>query len=271
LASWVNGLPATTLSISDRGLQFGDGLCDTLCVQAGRILLLERHLLQLREDADRIGLALAPRDSLRQELMAAAHAHPDSILKLIVTRGDTASDFPARERARSTYILTAYRKPDYPESWYTKGVRVRICETHLGQNARLAGLSHIGRLAHVLARKEWTPADDIQEGLLTDTDGAAIECTESNIFAWLPHGVLATPSLHLAGTDRPIRRYLIERADQNGLSVRVGPISLSELMHADEIAICNTAIGVLPVSLLGACKYAAGPITRTLQAWAAER
>ncbi len=40
----VDGLAAERISALDRGMQYGDGLFETLAVYAGRPLLWERHM-----------------------------------------------------------------------------------------------------------------------------------------------------------------------------------------------------------------------------------
>jgi len=102
---------------------------------------------------------------------------------------------------------------------------------------------------------------------MTDEEGSVIAGTASNVFAWLPHGVLATPSLRLCGVAGIVRGYILERAEAEGIQLRVATLSLAEMMQAPEIFICNSLIGVWPVTHIGHWKYAVGDITRRAQAW----
>lgn len=207
---------------------------------------------------------------LKDELRQAAMERPHAVLKLVVTRGVGARTYRPPHPARQVRILLRFAWPEYPAVWVERGVHVRICDTHLGHNSRLAGLKHLNRLEQVLAQSEWTETDDIQEGLMTDGEGSVISGTATNVFAWLSHGVLATPSLRLCGVAGIMRRYLLERAQQTGMQLRVATLSLAELMKAQEIFLTNTLIGVWPVATIGHWRYTAGPVTRQMQAWAAE-
>ena len=65
----VNGKPADCVSIADRGLLYGDGLFETLLVEAGRPQLWDYHLQRLQRDC-RI-LKLAGRDQASRRKFAA--------------------------------------------------------------------------------------------------------------------------------------------------------------------------------------------------------
>lgn len=87
MLSWIDGQPAESLSVQDRGLAYGDGLFATMGVRGGQIQLLERQLARLQQGCTRLAL---PFDLglLRQELLTFAAQLGDGVLKLMLTRGD---------------------------------------------------------------------------------------------------------------------------------------------------------------------------------------
>jgi len=85
-------------------------------------------------------------------------------VKLIVTRGPGPRSYrPPAEPSVTRIVVSSAPKPrNDPED----GIVVRLCETTLGLNPRLAGLKHLNRLEQVLACAEWDdPA--IAEGLMS--------------------------------------------------------------------------------------------------------
>jgi len=260
---WVNGEQAEMISAMDRGLRYGDGLYEAMAVRHGTVLLETYHLERLQKGCKRLGIAMPAIPVLKRELIQAARHQTQAVLNLIVTRGRLD------QKTQTTHIVALEPWPKYPAEWSETGVRVRICDTHASRNRRLAGLKHLNRLDRVLARREWTDADNIQEGLMLDEEGSVIGGTMSNVFAWLSHGVLATPALRLAGVEGVMRRLVLERATQNGIQTRIASLSLTELMKAAEIFVCNSVIGVWPVVAIGHWRYAPGPMTRQVQNWAA--
>jgi 4-amino-4-deoxychorismate lyase len=267
---WINGEPGDSIPVADRGLHYGDGLFETLAVKAGHIALLDFHMERLHEGCRRLHLRVPAESILRAELMSAASGQATAVLKLIVTRGATGRSYQFTGDAQVNRILTRYAWPDYPVEFGEQGIHLRICDTHLGHNKRLAGIKHLNRLEQVLARSEWSEIDRVQEGLMLDGEGSVIEGTMSNVFAWLDHGVLATPDLRLCGVAGVMRRHLLEKAKQAGVALRVANLALTEFMQAQEIFVCNSLIGVWPVASIGHWKYSIGSMTRQAQRWAAE-
>ena len=180
---WIDGVPAEALPATDRGLQYGDGLFETLALRAGRIVLLKQHLDRLQEGCERLGMAMPDRELLRRELSAAASDQSDAVLKLMLTRGSGGRGYRPPSEAKPRRILFLHPWPSYPAAWGEQGIRLHLCRTRLAHQPQLAGIKHLNRLEQVLARAEWDEADGFQEGLMLDLDGAVVEGTMSNVFA----------------------------------------------------------------------------------------
>lgn len=268
LGCWVNGDQTEMISIMDCGLRYGDGLYETLAVRAGCIQRQDYHLESLIAGCKRLSMAAPKVPALKKGLALAVRDQSQAILNLVLTRGYTGSDARTVCGNHTTCIILLESWPQYPSQWAQTGIHVRICDTRASRNRRLAGLKHLNRLEQVLARMEWTDADNIQEGLMLDEEGSVIGGTMSNVFAWLSHGVLATPALRMAGVEGVMRRWLLECAAREGIQIRVATLSLAELMNAAEIFVCNSVIGVWPVTAIGAWKFKVGPMTRRAQQWA---
>ncbi len=74
MSTWINGRRRTTLDCSDRGLQYGDGVFETMRVLKGRIRLLELHLDRLYLGCRALKLKAPERQMLRLELTLRAAA-----------------------------------------------------------------------------------------------------------------------------------------------------------------------------------------------------
>jgi 4-amino-4-deoxychorismate lyase len=267
---WVNGEPAMLVGATDRGLQYGDGVFETMAVRHGRITLLEMHLQRLMEGCERLGIPSPGLMPIHSELNAAMDGRERAILKLIVTRGSGGRGYRPAQVKSPTRILTLHDWPAYPESCWQEGIRIRMCKTILGGNPQLAGIKHLNRLEQVLARMEWSDADAIQEGLMTDAGGAVIEGTMTNVFARLADGTLMTPDVSVCGVAGVMRRYILEKAAQVGLPICIGKLTIPELEEAEEVFVCNSVIGVWPVNRIGERSYSVGEMTHRFQQWADE-
>ena len=265
-AAWVNGEPAETLRLADRGLQYGDGLFETLAVIDGRVRRLQLHLDRLRDGCGRLHLPLPDEALLRKEIQQAAEGEPHAVLKLMLTRGSGGRGYRPPDPAVVTRLLFRHPWPDYPASWSTDGIELRICTTRLAVGSPLAGLKHLNRLEQVMARSEWD--EGAQEGLMLDAEGRVVEGTMTNLFASPAEGWLVTPDLSRSGVAGVTRRHILARAEAEGLRVEIRDLSLEQLLDSREIFVCNSIAGVWPVSRIAERHYAVGAMTRRAQGWA---
>ena len=249
----VNGLPGSLVSVHDRGLQFGDGVFETLAVQAGAPLYLEAHLRRLEAGCKHLHIACPARALLAQEASRLCADAQSGVLKIIVTRGSGGRGYQAPDSIPANRILTLHERPVYPPSFYREGIATFVCRRQLGDMPELAGIKHLNRLEQVLLRRE-VAATPYPEGVVTDQRGNVIEGTMSNLFM-LKHGKLLTPDLSRAGIAGVVRGAIIERCEAAGISTGTRDIKLDELYEADEVFYCNSVIGIWPVKSIGATVF----------------
>lgn len=265
MLSWVDGQPAASLPLADRGLAYGDGLFETFAVRHARPIQQERHLQRLAEGCQRLSI---PFDSsvLVQELDAFCRQLGDGVAKLILTRGDGLRGYAAPADPVPRRILLGSPRPSHPPSNAVDGVELFECRTRLAEQPLLAGLKHLNRLEQVLARAEWQDPR-YAEGLLYDCSGRVVEGVFSNIF-FVRDGVLVTPSLERCGVAGVMRAELLAHAAKLGVRCETGDYDRAQLLAADEVFLCNSLYGVWPVRRFADRDWPVGPLTRTLQAFA---
>jgi 4-amino-4-deoxychorismate lyase len=243
---WINGAAGRHIDYRDRGLQYGDGLFETMRVRHGRIRLLDYHLARLFDGCRRMSIEPPAAPALRRELARRARPRADAVLKLIVTRGPGARGYRPSGRERCTRILSLSALPRLAGTESSQ--RVRICATPVGSNPALAGLKTLNRLESVLARSEWSDAR-IWEGLMRDIDGNLVCGTMSNLF--VRHGsTLLTPPVDRCGIAGVMRRWVLEQAAELNLHPRQRRVKLEELDDAAEVFMTNAVAGVVSVNVI---------------------
>lgn len=264
VAILVNGRAADCLSTLDRGLLYGDGLFETIAVRNGRLPHWLRHLARLRAGCERLGIAMPDADLLAAEADGLSRQSQRAVLKLVVTRGAGGRGYRPDATATPTRVLQLHPYPVWPVDHAGTGVTARVCRVRLGCNPSLAGIKHLNRLEQVLARAEWDdPA--VGEGFMLDTHDRLIEGTMSNIFL-VTAGRLLTPALTRCGVAGIARARILEQAAAAGIDADVRDIALDELQQADEVLLCNSLIGIWPVTRVESLDYPVGEVTRLLQA-----
>tara|TARA_R110001606_G_scaffold21302_1_gene75226 strand:+ start:76232 stop:77047 length:816 start_codon:yes stop_codon:yes gene_type:complete len=236
------------LAGDDRGLAYGDGLFETLRVDAaGRVPLWPRHRARLLAGARRLAIAIDAPALERCLADTLAGAPGAGVAKLIVTRGGGGRGYLPPAAPRPTLIGRFAPLPVYSDAERRRGIETGLCRLTLPDDP-LAGLKHLNRLPQVLARAE-VASQGWREGIVLNARRQPVEATAMNLFA-LYGDTLWTPALERAGVAGVARQWLLEQAARHGLrtSVRLRP--LSQLRVADGVFLANSVVGVLPVRKL---------------------
>lgn len=261
----INGLPGSSINANDRGLMYGDGVFRTLLLRQGIPLHWPQHYNKLKHDCEAIGIVCPAMQLLGTELAQLAQSQPDSIAKIVITRGAATRGYAPAANPQITSILSTSSLSEYPDSYATQGVSVHICKLRLGHQPRLAGIKHLNRLENVLAAAELTDTN-IAEGLMLDQDGHVIECTRSNLFM-VRDGKLFTSDLSKCGVAGLQRDRVMDFARQEKMICKVTEITLDDLLAADEIFIVNSVIGLWPVREMLRFKCKSFPVSLQIQEW----
>jgi 4-amino-4-deoxychorismate lyase len=260
----VNGVECTSVSTDDRGLNYGDGLFETMRLADGSISLLDRHLLRLKEGCDRLALEWPGEVCLRAEISKICCDHQHGVVKLLLTRGSVGRGYRPADAVAHTRVIGLHPLPCFPAGNYSDGVRVRICETRLSCNIALGGIKHLGRLEQVLASLE-APQKEIDEGLMLDVEDHVIEGIRSNIFL-IRNGAVLTPALDYSGVAGVMRAALLDEFRVRKLPLEIRPLNLDELLGADEIFLSNSVFGVWGIREIAGYDWHRniGPVTRSM-------
>lgn len=254
-ATLINGIFNGVISGRDRGLAYGDGIFRTLKVINGIPAHWPLHYQKLVEDCSAIGIVCPGADVLMSDFnQLFSLGEAASVAKIIITRGEGERGYKPSPIASPMRVMTKSPLPNYPESHFSEGVHLYVCETRLGHQTKLAGVKHLNRLENVLARMEWSEPE-LADGIMLDIEGSVIECTAANIFARFDN-VLVTPKLDLCGVAGITRKQILSRATGFNLKTKIGKFDLKTLLSADEIILSNSMFGAWQVRSITNKKWA---------------
>ena len=259
---WINGKPAESVSVADRGLAYGDGLFETMACIDGRVRHFEQHWARLAAGCERLGIACPGRELIEAELGAGPTVQGRCVIKLLLTRGSARRGYTPDPAAVPTRIMGRFSWPNYPQRCYERGARVGLVDIRLGINPALAGVKHLNRLEQVLGARQRQQAG-WDEGLMLDTTDHLIGGTMSNVFMVQDERLL-TPALTGCGIRGVMRNRVLAAASGLGLVTREAALGLEDLLQADEVFLSNALIGLWPVASFADRRWTPGPITRRL-------
>ncbi len=237
----VNGKLQDVLPVSDRGLQYGDGVWETLLISSGRIIFLDEHLKRLQWGCNVLKIMGLDEKILRQEIAFFTQNINQAVLKVIITRGSGGRGYASCGLNSPTRLLSLHPRTKIIDHYRNSGIAIQYCSTQLAHNPQLAGFKHLNRLEQVLARSEL--ANNCQEGLVSDTQGNIIEGTMSNLFLLIEQQII-TPSLTHCGIEGIMRAYIISLLKKKNIDVIERRVSKKDINNADGIFFTNSVIGL---------------------------
>ena len=237
----INGRNSECLPVLDRGLQYGDGLFETIAFIGDMAPLWERHMTRLHHGCEALGIT-PPENALLLEEARRLVGEGRRILKIIVTRGQQGRGYFPGEGEPTRLLFT---RPWSSTRDKSEGIRAHLCQTRLASGGALAGLKTLNRLEQVMAARE-AAAAGCNEGVLCDADGYLVEGIMSNLF-WYARGRLFTPDLQLSGVAGVMREFVLDVTSRAGLPVRIVREKADVLQHADAVFL-TSATGLVPVS-----------------------
>jgi len=250
----IDGRSAHSIDSADRGLQYGDGLFETISCRDGEARWLALHLQRLQHGCERLRIKFRDFETLAAEIRALAAGQRRCIVKAIVTRGTaTRRGYAPAGDEHPTRIVSRHDWPQ-PPARATSGFRLGVSGVTLGINPLLAGLKHLNRLEQVLAQmaRDESGANGgagVDEVLMLSSAGQLIGGSMSNVFLADESG-LFTPGLNDCGVAGVMRRVVLEAAAGHGMPVHVRAVARGELAGVHEVFVTNVRWGVQSVQLL---------------------
>jgi 4-amino-4-deoxychorismate lyase len=245
IAVWVNGSPALNgIDAMDRGLNYGDGLFETMRLSNGSIRFLDSHLVRLRRGCERLRMS-CPETLLLEEINHIVGDVQDAVLKIVLTRGHASRGYRPNSSGELTRILSLHA---LPAEISPDALKLRWCTMRLSRNEALAGMKHLNRLEQVMAQSEWQP-DEADEGLMLDTAGEVVCATAANIFI-VRDQALVTPDLRYCGIEGVMRAQVIGAAERLQVPLSIEPVWPDDLADAREVFLTNAIRGIRSASRL---------------------
>ncbi len=256
------------IPIGDRGFQYGDGLFETIAIRGNQPRLWDYHLQRLAKGCERLAIRMPAAAELAEGLTAALHhdasASERRTAKLVITAGTGQRGYGRGPADTPSVFFGVFAATQPGVKAYRDGIETVICKTRLATPSATAGLKTLNRLEQVLARSEFA-ATDVFEGLTLDDDGNIICGTMSNLF--VVHGdKISTPSLQHCGVEGVMRRHIIATLEEQGIQTGIRSITLANMNDSDELFVCNSQFGVLPVRRCLQKRWSVGKVTKNVMA-----
>jgi D-alanine transaminase len=262
---WQNA----TVSIDDRGFQFGDAVYEVIRTYRGTPFQLEAHLARLDRSLRELFIPQPYSQAqwmrwIQQGLSLAGYQ--EAKIYIQITRGVAPREHSFPSQIRPTIVMTIRELQGLPSEMRRTGVAA--CTRDDLRWGR-CDIKSVNLLANVLAREE-ARKSGVFEAIFVE-GGFVMEGALSNVMVVWDGVVMTAPEgpRILSGVTRTV---VLDLAKKEGIPIVERSVPLDGLYAADEVFLTGTTLEVLGVVEIDGRTIGSGqpgPVTKTLAArWA---
>ena len=249
------------MNAMDKGILLGMGLFETMRMQQGKIIGIDKHWQRLVKSAAVLEITLPLTfdvliDAI--ECLSEKNALINAGLRLTVTAGTGLRGLLATATSVGHYLLECFALPE-------KAVRpYRLCWSSIKANPSnpLASIKSLSYLTNVLVKRE-AVARGFDDALQLTAAGFISETSCANFFI-IKNNVLFTPPL----TDGPLpgitRERIMAHCKKEGIACVEKQLSVDEVISADGAFVCNALMGIVPIGAIEATCYSISHLMTSL-------
>jgi len=239
--------PDARISVYDGGWLHGAGLFETMRAENGCVFRLDSHIERLRRSVAKLLMAIEP-EGLPDRNVFAELLERNSLkaarVRLMVTAGSMRGH-RTTDNSDFTVCATVADLSPYPADFYEKGVPVIICDFRISPSDPVAAHKTTCYLPRLLGLRQAQQGKCVEALWFTTANRLAEGCISNVII--IKNGVLNTPPLDTPVLPGITRGIVLEIARQIGMEVQECPLTVNDLLDADEVLLTNAIMQVMPV------------------------
>ncbi|MEQ8763514.1 MAG: aminotransferase class IV [Planctomycetota bacterium] len=257
-----------TISVFDHGFLFAHSIYEVARTYRRVPFRIDAHFDRLEGSASALEIPLPPREemvrAIRDTLGAAGN--DDAYIRIVVTRGTGELNISPETCESPNLIVFVKDWSGFPLELYQKGISVIVAKTARTGVADIDPAVKSGNYANSIAALLDARRRGARDALMLGSGGQVSEGTTSNVFAVFGRTVKTPPRAAgiLSGITRSI---VLDVARQRDFEALEQPITLDELLQADEVFFSSTLKEVMPVTRIDEKAIGSGtpgPVTEEL-------
>ncbi|MDH5824736.1 aminotransferase class IV [Luteimonas sp. RD2P54] len=261
---WFDGALADVetlqADLTTHAMHYGSGVFEGIrayaTAEGAAVFRLPEHMERMRRGAELLGMDF-DLDAAIEAVLATlrANRHRDAYIRPLAWFGAGGFGLDVEGHPQHMMVSTTATRV------HLNGARATVGVSSWRRNPAdsLPPLKLCGAYVNSILAKRESKARGFDEALFVDRDGYVVECTGANLF--VVDGGRVTAVAHRDALPGITRDTLIALT---GAEVR--PLSLEELLAADEVFACGTAAEVAPIARIEDRDYGDNPVSRELAA-----
>jgi branched-chain amino acid aminotransferase len=220
------------------------------------VFRLPEHLERMRKGADAFGASFDAVEAAAAVIaVLQANRHRDAYIRPLLWYGTGSLGLDVAPLSRHLMVASMPWKPHLGD----KPVRLTVSPFRRNRAEALPPLKLSGAYVNSILAKREAGSRGFDDALFIDDAGFVVECTGVNVFMVKGGQVIAVE--HPDALPGITRDTVVELA---GAAAR--PVTLEELLEADEVFLTGTSAEVMPVATLDRKRFGATPVADGLRA-----
>lgn len=230
----------------NRGFKYGDGLFETLKVEAGKVQFLEDHYFRLMAAARMIRMEIPMEFSMEfmeGEVLRTVTENQLENARVRLSVFRSGAGLYAPERHTTEYLIEASSLNSDAVSSY----EVDIFKDFYIYSGLLSTIKSTNKLVNVIAAT-YASENELDNCVLLNEEKKVVEFTNGNLFL-VKGNKIVTPRLTDGCVKGIIRKKLLEATNLlEGFTIEEEAISPFDLQKADELFMTNAIVGIQPIT-----------------------
>lgn len=235
------------ITLNNRGLNYGDGLFETIKFSRNRIHFWEDHYFRLmsamRIVRMEIPMSFSPEyleEQIRKTIISNGLEGGAVRVKLLVVR--KAGGYYTPENNEPDFLITTENWPEQEYMLNNEGFNIDLYKDHYKLSGLLGNIKSTSAQLYTMAGV-YAQENNWDEVLLLNEKKEVLEGTKSNVFI-IRGKDLITPPLESGCLKGVMRKQILELAPQLDLEVKEESFSPFALQKADELWLTNSLSGI---------------------------
>ena len=237
----------TSVSIKDRGFNYGDGIFETILVKNNKCLYQSDHIKRLIKGCEVLKISSPSRQLLNSSIKKSIGKTKECIIKIIYTRGLSDHGYGYdKDIIPQLYVIKKIKMLSKSK----KAISLGYSQYCLSDNSYLSKIKHMNRLEQILGIAI-KPKKIFDNYILVNKNNHIVECISSNIFFYKfikNKFIFYTPDLKNNGVDGILKKQIIKTLIKKNISVFERNIKKNDIGKYRGSFICNSVSGIEFVS-----------------------